>query len=46
MIGPNPGFHRWGPNFQFTIVPAPAMTPLLCLLLVGRRRRTDSAAAR
>ncbi len=47
-IDPDPGFHRWGPNFQFTIVPAPAMTPLLCLLLVGRRRRrrAGSAAAR
>ncbi len=39
--GPSPGSHRWGPNLLFTIVPAPAASPLLviCVTVLGRRSR-------
>ena len=39
--GPSPGTHRWGPNLLFTIVPAPAASPLLviCVTVLGRRSR-------
>jgi hypothetical protein len=38
--GPSPGSHRWGPNLLFTIVPAPAATPLLFIAVAVRRRRS------
>lgn len=34
------GFHRWGPNLMFTVVPAPAGFVLLGILPHRRRRRT------
>jgi hypothetical protein len=37
--GQDPGSHRWGPNLQFTIVPAPAAAWLLGPALLLRRRR-------
>ena len=33
------GLHRWGPNFQFEVIPAPPTVLLLGLGLVMRRRR-------
>lgn len=33
------GFHRWGPNLMFTVVPAPAGFMLLGLGALGHRRR-------
>jgi hypothetical protein len=39
------GLHRWGPNFQFNVVPgAPAMPLLLAAFLRGRRRRCGCRA--
>lgn len=38
--GPNPGTHRWGPNFLFDVViPAPAAAPILGGAALWRRRR-------
>jgi hypothetical protein len=37
--GEDPTSHRWGPNLQFTIVPAPAAAWLLGLGLIPARRR-------
>lgn len=36
---PSPDTHRWGPNLIFTVVPTPAVTPLLLVAVVGPRRR-------
>ena len=40
-IDPDFGFHRWGPNLLFDVVPVPSALPLLAggLLLAPRRRR-------
>ena len=40
-IDPDFGFHPWGPNLQFTIIPAPAAFSMIGLAFVGllRRRR-------
>ena len=39
--GPSRGFHRWGPNLLFTIVPAPGAAPLAVIgvMVLGRRSR-------
>ncbi|MHC4767233.1 MAG: hypothetical protein ACYTEI_00815 [Planctomycetota bacterium] len=33
------GLHRWGPNFQFTVVPGAPTMPLLVAAILFRRRR-------
>ena len=38
--GPNPGFHRFGPNLQFNVVPAAGAAALLVTLPFTRRART------
>jgi hypothetical protein len=33
------GLHRWGPNFQFTVIPGAPTMPLLVAAILSRRRR-------